>query len=216
MLDNVNRRIGGKAETMEDQSRRIDRGAQDLRVQRTYRKLRDAFETLLCQKSFDQISVLQICQTAGIRRTTFYQHFQDKQDFLNWYIRDKQQEFRAIEAGRITVNQLSDVFEQMAREILHYFHQNEKLVRNMMDMENSGERVFQLYTKTCVDSVVQRLENVPELERLAQNTPTSFLAEFYVGGMISAFRWWISQDEPCSEEEFLRYLRLRVRKSNDT
>lgn len=45
----------------------------------------NAFESLLGRKSFDDISVGQICKEAGIARATFYYHFKDKYDISQWH-----------------------------------------------------------------------------------------------------------------------------------
>ena len=50
----------------------------DLRIQRTYRLLHTAFTKLMEEKSFEDITVNDLCREAMIRRTTFYKHFADK------------------------------------------------------------------------------------------------------------------------------------------
>ena len=57
---------------------------EDLRVQRTYLLLKNALLELLAKKSFDEIKVNDICNLAMIHRTTFYSHFQDKYDLLEY------------------------------------------------------------------------------------------------------------------------------------
>ena len=54
----------------------------DLRVRKTYEALMRAFEDLLTGKTFDDITVNELCERAMIRRPTFYSHFEDKYDFL--------------------------------------------------------------------------------------------------------------------------------------
>ena len=44
-------------------------GHVDLRVQRTYKLLGDAFVSLLREKNFDQLTVREICDRAMVRRT---------------------------------------------------------------------------------------------------------------------------------------------------
>lgn len=61
----------------------------DLRVQKTYRALIEAFENLLKEKEFETISVKEICEVALIGRPTFYKHFLDKYDFLTFYMTHK-------------------------------------------------------------------------------------------------------------------------------
>ncbi|WP_326008019.1 TetR/AcrR family transcriptional regulator [Staphylococcus haemolyticus] len=41
--------------------------------------------TLLNVKSYDDISIKDICDESGISRGTFYQHYRDKDDFLFQY-----------------------------------------------------------------------------------------------------------------------------------
>ena len=61
----------------------------DLRVQKTYKALVEAFERLLLEKEFESISVTEICDAAIIRRPTFYKHFLDKYDFITFFIKHK-------------------------------------------------------------------------------------------------------------------------------
>ena len=195
---------------MTDQPNRTKNKPQDQRVKRTYRELIKALEELLCETTLEQMTVKQLCDAAQIQRTTFYQHFQDMQDFLEWYILQKQDEFHSLGTGSIPREKVSDVLIELAKSIMNYLKKNEKLVKNMMNTQINGKPLFDLYVSTCVEDLMRRLENVPELEESAGNTPVRFLAEYYVGGMIAVFRWWIMHDKPYSAEEFLRYLNLRI------
>ncbi len=189
---------------------RAEKNASDQRVQRTYRELKNAFEALLCQTEYEDMTVLQLCQAAGIRRTTFYQHFQDKQDFLNWFIREKQNEFFSVTQKNVSSGDVGDQFVLLAKSMLNYLQRNEQLVKSMINAQLNGQRLFEIYLETCVKEMTDRLKNVPELVERAGGTPISFLSEFYVGGMIAALRWWVIHDKPCAEEELLKYIRLRV------
>lgn len=46
----------------------------------------DALDRLTVSKSFDKISVTQICTEAGMSRATFYRHFSDKFSIPQWYL----------------------------------------------------------------------------------------------------------------------------------
>ena len=60
----------------------------DLRIQKTYLALQNAFEALLEEKRFEELTVNELCDKAMIRRTTFYKHFADKYEFFAFYIRE--------------------------------------------------------------------------------------------------------------------------------
>lgn len=57
----------------------------DSRYLKTKNKINEAMLTLLRNKKFDQISVKNICDTAKISRSAFYQHYKDKYDFVEKY-----------------------------------------------------------------------------------------------------------------------------------
>ena len=201
---------------MEERKMRERVNRDDLRVRRTDQELMAAFEGLLDQTSYDQMTVQQICQAAGIRRTTFYQHFRDKREFLDWYIQEKKQEFHVGSMETISQGSVGEVYANLARSILDFLRKNERVVRLLMNAEIDNQRMQDVLLKTCVEDFLAKLENVPELERRAGNTPLCFLAEFYVGGMINAVQCWIREGKPYSEETLIRYLRLRVERKEDT
>lgn len=60
----------------------------DLRVAKTYHALSDALRTLLADKKFEDITVNELCECAGVRRATFYKHFADKYSFLAFAVEE--------------------------------------------------------------------------------------------------------------------------------
>ncbi|MDD3214903.1 MAG: TetR family transcriptional regulator, partial [Eubacteriales bacterium] len=50
----------------------------------TKRALGASLKTLMQTKPFHKISVGEICEHCGMHRKSFYYHFQDKYDLLNW------------------------------------------------------------------------------------------------------------------------------------
>ena len=56
----------------------------DSRKELTKRLIADGFKALLLRYPFEKISIMMITNEAGIRRPSFYNHFQDKYDLLAW------------------------------------------------------------------------------------------------------------------------------------
>ena len=54
----------------------------DPRIQRTREVLGDALIGLIQEKSFDSITVQHVLDRAGVSRSTFYQHYRDKEDLF--------------------------------------------------------------------------------------------------------------------------------------
>lgn len=55
---------------------------EDKRIQKTKQKLRETFIQMLQTKTFDQITVTELCDAAQMSRITFYAHYNDKYDLL--------------------------------------------------------------------------------------------------------------------------------------
>lgn len=54
----------------------------DVRVERTRRRLQEALFSLARERGFDNVAVSDIAERAGVNRSTFYQHYADKETVL--------------------------------------------------------------------------------------------------------------------------------------
>ncbi len=62
---------------------------QDPRAARTRLLLQQALGEMLTERSFASVTIADITRRAGVNRATFYAHFQDKDDLLEWTLREK-------------------------------------------------------------------------------------------------------------------------------
>ena len=63
---------------------RENANVRDVRVQRSRRDLMNALESLLPEKSFDDITVKDITDRALVSKNTFYNNFKDKEELLEY------------------------------------------------------------------------------------------------------------------------------------
>jgi AcrR family transcriptional regulator len=73
----------------------------DPRIRRTRQMLFQAFQELLAEKAFDQISVQDIAERSTLNRATFYDHFTDKFALLEAMIGER---FLTVIDSRVTGN----------------------------------------------------------------------------------------------------------------
>ncbi|MPM88365.1 hypothetical protein SDC9_135468 [bioreactor metagenome] len=85
----------------------------DPRVIKTRRLLLDAFIVLVRKKDFTSISVKDITDYARVNRATFYAHFQDKYDILEYMVIDR---FMNLISKRINVEVILN--EETLRNII--------------------------------------------------------------------------------------------------
>jgi AcrR family transcriptional regulator len=54
----------------------------DPRVERSHERLREALLALTLERGWDAVSVRDVCERAGVGRSTFYVHFADREELL--------------------------------------------------------------------------------------------------------------------------------------
>ena len=57
----------------------------DIRILKTHQAIENAMSDLLKEKSFDHITTTELVKRAGISRSSFYTHYQDKYEMIDKY-----------------------------------------------------------------------------------------------------------------------------------
>ena len=189
-----------------------ENGKIDRRIQRTYEQLTDALPQLLLRKDWSQITVQELCDAALIRRTTFYQHFQDKHAFMRWYMRERMKEFSACIDDLEPPQDPVEYFFLLSTRLLDYMNERPQLEKVVEKTGNRGLRMLEGFLRRCVDIVVLRLNEWDGSgpEDGAYGRPIR--SEFYVGGLVAAMRWWYGNGKPCTKEELIQYVRGVVKR----
>ena len=91
----------------------------DLRVKRTYLLLKNALFELLAKKPFEEIKVNDICNAAMVHRTTFYSHFSDKYELLEYCIQDVEEELTK-KISNNTYSNLKEFYTNLIINLLTY------------------------------------------------------------------------------------------------
>ena len=65
----------------------------------TKRALAAALKSLLAERPFAKVSVREICEACGMSRKSFYYHFKDKYELLNWIFETEFVAPRAADPG---------------------------------------------------------------------------------------------------------------------
>ena len=84
-------------------------------------RLADAMKQCMAKMPIERITVRQIVELSGTTRQTFYRHFQDKYDLINWYF-DKilAESFEHMGEGKTVCEGLVKKFEYIEQEKLFF------------------------------------------------------------------------------------------------
>lgn len=134
----------------------------DLRVQKTYSALMAAFEALMAEETFDDITVNELCARALIRRPTFYSHFEDKYDFLRFYLNEIQWQIES-EADAATDSPVEH-FQRSWRALIAFIDEHPALIR-MGLRSKSLPIIFEIISEHVFASSSRRRDGQPRAGR---------------------------------------------------
>ena len=168
----------------------------------TARRMDEALITLLEKKDFSYITIKEICETAGVNRSTFYLHYENTSDLLKEttrYIIDKHLSYYLIDKQRISLQfenckreELLFITDEYLSPYLTFIKENQRLFKvsikefYSMNMDEVYRKMFE----HIFDPILARF-CVPEKER-------AYMMKFYLTGVFAIIMEWL--DRNCSDE----------------
>jgi AcrR family transcriptional regulator len=170
-----------------------DHKKNDRRTARTRRALSDALVELILEKRFDSITVQNVIDRADVGRSTFYAHFDDKEDlFLRGWegLLDSMARnisWQNLQQGRFLP--VAELFSHV-REF-HEFYLALVRSRKTALLFRSG----QIYLSRSIERALA--------ERLAGDAnppaiPVSVIAGHLAADLLMLLKWWLDHDMPCT------------------
>ncbi len=182
----------------------------DLRIRRTHKLLIDALVDFLVKKPFEEISVTDICEKAMVHRTTFYNHFEDKYDLLDFFFETLQLEFDT--KTQLDISQIirpKDYVMNLLRHVLEFMEKNKELyVLGIFRLGNDS--VMAIFHQSICDYIKDKLDNDIANLGVTSSIPTTIVAEYHAGALLSLASWWLKSDSDISIDEIVGYTNLLI------
>lgn len=162
----------------------------------TKQKLRNALFQLLAKKEIQDITVAQLCRTAGVYRSVFYANYSDitvlKQELECKLIADAEACFSGGDG---------DIRSEIVR-FLQLIRENTRIFKSLFSSSKQNP-LFDAYIKNSL------AQNQKKLKQLHKNISDSFLnmyTRFYTYGTQSVLQYWIDIDFTISVDEMATFL----------
>ena len=161
-------------------------------------KMDEALISLLENKDFEYITVKELCERAGVNRSTFYLHYENTSDLLKEttkYILDKHLSYYSVDIKTIN-NRFADC------ELDELIFINEKYLIPYLTFVKDNQRIFKVSVKKLstlnMDVVYKNMFKhifSPILFRFKfpENTH-SYVMKFYLGGIFGVVMEWLMND----------------------
>ncbi len=159
------------------------------RITVTKRMLKEGLMRLLDKKTLDKVNITELCQEAGINRTTFYRHYELPSDVLT----EMQSEFFEETLGHFQKSLTAD-------DIEHFFvclSEHAEIVK-LFFRYNSDRDWTNIFTKIYSSFPKKRMMKV--FKNLDENS-AKLLSSYLAGGAYFLARQWIMEDIPMQPKE---------------
>ena len=168
-------------------------------MEKTKTYLANALLELLKTKRFDDIKVTEICDKALIHKTTFYNHFEDKYELLNYILLKIHNEINEqVEKDNGIIN----YYLSIAKYYIRYIKDNPELFKSIITDDNNIS--LNLFQKLYVKDIEKNIQNFNDV-------PTNYAAHFYVSAVLAVISEWFINGMQEDEETLLKYISFLVK-----
>lgn len=179
----------------------------DRRQQKTRKAIFSAFSALLEEKSYNHITVQEILDTANIGRSTFYAHFETKDELLRAVCEELFGHIinSTIDKSHAHSLQSTDQIPQSVFcHLLLHLEENDNNILGLLSCESS--EVFLRYFKDSLNELV-KAEFLSGKRSVNQDLPEDFLVNHISGSFVEMVLWWIKNKKRHTAEELDHYFR---------
>ena len=179
----------------------------DLRTKKTKKLLREALESLLRDKSLDDITVKEICEHASINRVTFYDHYFNKEELHDEIIAEVEHDIIKEFKKDKSIYYLDKNYKKILRKLVDYFDNNRKHFnvflsnpKNRLLFTSQLHKYFMKYLRKGIKV------NDYKIDKKEIDNQILIKSQFISGALIYSFSWWLKDGFDISKEEFLKHV----------
>ena len=148
----------------------------------TRKAIADTLKTLLTDRPLSKVTVMDIASSCGISRMTFYYHFRDIYDLIEWIISS---DIAKVLSGRRT----HDTWQSGFLALFHAVEENHVFIFNVYN-SMSREQMERSLSGPVEELLLAVLKEEPLSAKL-QHEELTFIASFYAYAFIGIMLDWV-------------------------
>lgn len=173
----------------------------DKRQQKSRKLIFEAFSILLSKKSYNHITVQEIIDLANIGRSTFYAHFETKDELLNSMCN---QIFGHIFSEVLSAEKNHDFSNDnntLSAKLTHLlYHLKEQQTDIVSLLSGESSDIFMRYFKLYLEQLFSEYELSSALY-----IPKDFITNHYASSFAEAVKWWVNENMNSEPEKIVEY-----------
>ncbi|WP_436867271.1 TetR/AcrR family transcriptional regulator [Mammaliicoccus sciuri] len=182
--------------------------AEDRRVRKSKRAIKQAFIQLLTENNLDRITIQQISNLADVNRGTFYLNYEDKYALLDEMENEQIEEIkgyvdiRKMDLSTKTSDRFIEEFaNKVIKNVITHIEQNMEFYQVILNLERKSQIEEQLadIVRSNIKHLIGNKDNVFGI-------PENYYLSYVVGSMMSMIKYWVSDENRVSVEELVNYV----------
>ena len=170
----------------------------------TKRALEQSLKNLLLKKPLTKITINDIAEDCGINRMTFYYHFKDIYDLVEWACTEDAR--KALEEKKTY-----DTWQQGFLQIFEAVRENKPFIMNVYRCVHREQ--VEAYLKPLVDSLLMGVIREESVGMTVRDEDKSFIARIYSYIFIGVMLDWIKDDMKADPQEIVGRLAVLLKGS---
>lgn len=182
--------------------------AEDRRVRKSKRAIKQAFIQLLKENNLDRITIQQISDLADVNRGTFYLNYEDKYALLDEMENEQIEEIkgfvdiRKMDLSTKTSDRfIEDFANKIIKNVITHIEHNIEFYQVILNLERKSQIEEQL--AEIVRSNIKHL--IGDKDDIF-GIPENYYLSYVVGSMMSMIKYWVSDENRVSVEELVNYV----------
>ena len=165
------------------------------RIMLTKRLLKDSLIEMMKAESIYKISIRDLCESAGINRSTFYKYYGSQFDLL------KEIENDLIKDLLTFLKEYPQDIQHAFAQICSYLEQNIDLARLLLNESTDSNLPERLFSLTFIQQEMRKV-----FKEQYTDDQFSYLSCYITYGCFHAIRLWINNDNREAPEEFSKLI----------
>lgn len=169
----------------------------------TKRLIANSFKELMLQIPFEKITIKMITDHASVIRPTFYNHFHDKYELVEWIVNDE-----IIDPAR-EMFELGNIPDGL-KHLIEGFCNDREYYRRTFDIV--GQNGF---GETLIDCLSRMFEEILGMYPVPPGEPdcVPLLARYYAGGLMMVIRYLVFDAPDMTAEEIMNQYHYMIEHS---
>ena len=148
----------------------------------TKEALASALRQMMTVKPIDKVTVKDIVEICGVNRQTFYYHFDDVDDLLEWVFEQ--------DSDRVFPKEV--VYDRWMEDMMGYFDYLESNSAFTLNVYNSNSRLYMLrYLRSRMESCIRSFAEIASEGKNIDRQDFEFVVEFYANCAIGFISQWM-------------------------